>query len=516
MNRLKLKNCPSDEKLKEIMNKAYALRSSEYVVSKINSDNIIVLNCPDKEKDSRVFLTISPGAFKGFLNFYPSLNNGSMHTYDEVTKYIKDEGISVNIDEEKIKECFARFSDGEILEGILIAEGIAPINGVNAEINVHFGVSENRPKVVDGKIDYKTVDNIVMVSRGELLITKKPATPGSRGLTIKREEVSPIHGKDFTLLLGDGATVDDAGTSYFATLDGCVDYNGRKLTVSPIYIVKGNVDYSTGNIKFNGSVHVKGDVLPGFKIEADRHILVDGICQDCELTARENVILRTGIKGSGGSFIKAGGSAILGYCEKSKIEAKENVEIKKYAFNCDIMAGNRIEAASAEGIVAGGTLKAFQEMSVKQLGTQGNSSFSLSLGTKYYIENELVRIRKEKIKIGDTLLHVDVALGRFDLGQPKIKSHPKILKMMEVKDNLNLLMKDLADKEEKLANENKAKNPRIKVKGRVFEGLSVTFFDTTLVVKQELDNVVFYYEEKFDEIAWVSLKNIGSIELNDQ
>lgn len=515
MNRLKLKNCPSDHKLKEVMTKAYALRSSEYVVSKIGNDSVIVLNESDKDKDSRVFLTTNPGAFKGYLSFYPALNKGAMHTYDEVMKYVVDEGVCVNVDEDTIKESFDRFSDGEILENILIAEGVMPINGKNAEINVHFGVPENRPKVVDGKIDYKAVDNIVMVNRGELLITKKPATPGSRGITIRKDEVSPLPGKDFIVLLGDGATVDEAGTSYFATLDGCVDYNGRKLTVSPIYIVKGNVDYSTGNIKFNGSVHVKGDVLPGFKVEADRHILVDGICQDCELNARENVILRTGIKGSGGSFIKAGGSAIIGYCEKTKIEAKENVEIKKYAFNCDVMAGNRIEASSAEGIVAGGTLQAFQEISVKQMGTQGNSSFSLSLGTKYYIESELDRIRKEKIKIGDTLLHVDVALGRFDLGQPKIKSHPKILKMLEVKDNLNLLMKDLADREDKLTSENKARNPRVKVKGRVFEGLSLTFFDTTLVVKQELENVVFYYEEKFDEIAWVSLKNIGSIELND-
>lgn len=516
MNRLKITDCPSIDKLKEILNRAYGLRPSQYKVTDFPPDRIIDLNDLDKDMDSRIIVTSNAGAFKGFVSCYPALNGGLMQSFEDMMGVIAEDGITVNLDKEKLKECYERFASGEILENVQIAQGVEAVPGRDAEIAIHFSTPENRPKVVDGKSDFKNIDNIVMVSKGDVLLVKKPATPGSRGITVKGDEVVPIPGKDAVILLGDGATVDETGTIFTATTDGYVDYNGRKLTVSPVYVVKSNVDYSTGNIKFNGSVHIKGDVLPGFKIEAERHILVDGICQDCELTAKENVILRTGIKGSGGSLIDSGGSVILGYCEKSKIRARENVEIKKYAFNCDIMAGNRIDASSGDGIIAGGSIRAFQEVSAKQLGTQGNSAFSIAVGSKYYIENELGRIRKEKIKIGDTLLHVDVALGRFDLGQTKIATHPKIQKMMEVKKNLESLINDLEKKEEKLLMENKAKSPRVKAKGRVFEGLSVTFYDVTTVVKEELESVVFYFDDKFSEVAWISLKNINSIELNDQ
>lgn len=516
MKRVKLVNCQSAEKVREILAKAYGLRSGDYVITELPPEHIVTINDEVKPQDAKIIVTSDPRAFKGFLSCYPTLGEAKIYSYDDIMKIIADEGISVNLSADKVKECYDRFAAGEIVLDALIAEGVTPVDGHDAEIIVHFSTPENRPKVVDGKSDFKNIDNIIMVKKGDQLLTKKLATPGSKGITIRGEEVSPVHGKDVIILLGDGATVDEKGVSFTATLDGYVDYNGRKLTVSPLYEVKGNVDYSTGNIKFNGSVHIKGDVLPGFKVEADKHILVDGICQDCELIARENVILRTGIKGSVGGVIISGGSVILGYCEKSKIQAKENVEIKKYSFNCDIMAGNRVEATAGEGIIAGGSIRAFQEISAKQMGTMGNSAFSASVGTRYYIENELARLRKEKMKIGDTLLQVDVALGRFDLGQEKIKNHPKIKKMIEVKKNLDSLMQDLDSREQKLNTENKARSPRIKVKGRVFEGLTVSFFGVSTTIKEQLDSIVFYYDEKFCEVSWVSLKNINSIELNDQ
>lgn len=514
MNKLKFINYSSN-KVKETLSRVYGLSSSEYVITDLGSVCDVDINCPDKIIDSKIVVTCDQSVFNGFLNCYPPVNNGKIFTLDDIKRYIADEGIVVNIDEEEMQKCFEHYSAGEIIEKVLIAQGTKPVNGKDAEIVIHFGVPETRPKIVDGKIDYKSVENIVMVSKGDLLLTKRPATQGVKGFNIRKEEIAPIPGKDVTILVGDGATVDETGTQFTATLDGYVDYNSKKLAVLPLYVVKGNVDYSTGNIKFNGSVHVKGDVLPGFKVEADKNVLVDGICQDSELIAKENVILRTGIKGSIGGVVKAGGSAIIGYCEKSRIEARLNIEIKKYAFNCELMAGNRIDATSGEGVVAGGSLKAFQEIAVKQLGTQGNCIFNVFVGSKYYIERELENIRKENIRISDTLLHVEMALMRFDLSNEKVKTHPKIQKTLEIKQGLDNLMKDLATKESKLRAENIARNPRVKVKGRVFEGITIHVFESNTIVKEILENVAFHYDQTLNEIVTVSLKNLDNIELHD-
>ncbi len=517
MDKLKFADGRSAEKVRDTLNKVYGLRSNEYTVSDFEDGAYIVtLTCPDKMMDSKVVISTDGGAYHGYLNCYPSVNGGKMHTYEEILSYLAEEGVVLNLDEAKVKECFDRFAEGDVIENVLIAEGVEPIPGRDAEIVVHFGKSERRPKMTSGgKIDYKNLDNIIMVRKGDVLLTKKPASPGVRGMNIKREEVVPIPGKDYVILVSDGATVNETGTVYTAMIDGYVDYNGKKLGVYPVYVVKKDVDYSVGNIKFNGSVHVCGDVLSGFKIEADKHILVDGICQDCELIARGNVILKTGIKSSGSGFVKAGGSAVIGYAEKARIHAREDIELRKYAFNCELFAGNNIEAVSGEGIIAGGTVRAFSSVSIKQLGTQGNSKFNVIAGSRYYIEFELERLRREQQRIRETLEQIDKALSQFDLSRDKIRSHPKVQKMLEVKGSLESLVQDLGEREDGLIKDNKAKNPKIKVKEKVFEGVTVMFFNVASVIREPMNNVVFYLDEKYSEVAWVSLKDINSIETDD-
>lgn len=512
MDRITVRADRPQERAKDICNKIYNLRAGEYEIEGGTEDRAtVIFKCADKTANSKVFLTTDEGAFTGYLFMYPALNEGTTHTLEEILDYLAAEEIE-NIDKNQISSLFHRFADGEVIENEIIAEGIRPTVGKDAEITLHFGTADKKPKIKDGKVDFKNLDNIVMVEKGDVLITKKPAIQGSRGRNIKGEEVTPTPAKDIVIIPGDGATVNEAGTIFSATTDGYVDFGNKRLGVYPVYMVKGNVDYSTGNIRFNGSVHVKGDVLSGFKIEADKHILVDGICQDCEIIAKGNVILRTGIKCTGSGLIRAGGTAVIGYAEKAKIYARESIEIRKYAFNCELFAGTKIDAMNGDGIVAGGLIRAFQDISVKQLGTNGNSKFNVIIGMKYYIEFELEKLRREKARIAETIERVDTALSRFNLKRPKVANHPKIIKMLEVKSSLSDLLQELDKREAKLIEENKAKSPRMKVKNKVFEGVTVMFYNVGAVVKEPMENMVFYYDEKYGEVAWISLKNANALD----
>ncbi len=485
------------ERAKDICNKVYNLRAGEYEIEGGTEDRAtVIFKCDSKIVNSKVYLTTDDGAFTGFLFMYPALNEGTTHTLEEILDYLAGEEIE-NIDKNQISSLFQRFANGEVIENEIIASGIRPTAGKDAEITLHFGTADKKPKIKDGKVDFKNLDNIVMVEKGDVLIT---------------EEVTPIPAKDIVILPGDGATVNEAGTIFSATTDGYVDFGNKRLGVYPVYMVKGNVDYSTGNIRFNGSVHVKGDILSGFKIEADKHILVDGICQDCEIIAKGNVILRTGIKCTGSGLVRAGGTAVIGYAEKAKIYARESIEIRKYAFNCELFAGTKIDAMNGDGIIAGGLIRAFQDISVKQLGTNGNSKFNVIIGMKYYIEFELEKLRREKIRIGETIERVDTALSRFNLKRPKVANHPKIVKMLEVKTSLSDLIDELDKRAAKLIEENKAKSPRMKVKNKVFEGVTVMFYNVGAVVKEPMENMVFYYDEKYGEVAWISLKNANALD----
>ena len=111
-----------------------------------------------------------------------------------------------------------------------------------------------------------------------------------------------------------------------------------------------------------------------------------------------------------------------------------------------------------------------------------------------------------------TIERVDTALSRFNLDRPKVANHPKIIKMLEVKSSLSDLLNELDKREAKLIEENKAKSPRMKVKNKVFEGVTVMFYNVGAVVKEPMENMVFYYDDKYGEVAWISLKNANALD----
>jgi uncharacterized protein (DUF342 family) len=280
-----------------------------------------------------------------------------------------------------------------------------------------------------------------------------------------------------------------------------------------VYFVNHDVDYSTGNIRFNGTVHVKGDVLSGFKIEAKKDVIVEGVCGDCEIFSLKNIHVNLGIKGNFSNFFKAGGNVVMGYGENARIWAKNDIIIKKYSYNCDLYAGNRVDATSGDGIIAGGVVKAFSELMAKQLGTHGNSRFTIYMGTKYYIDQKLERLRREKARLMEMLGQIQDMLGKFNLSRPDVINNTKIKNLQDLKRNFDTVIAEMGEYEEDYLSQSKAERPKIKVKGMVHSGVTVMFFNCSSTVREPIENAVFYLDEKYAEVAWVSLKDAKSIEM---
>ena len=79
-----------------------------------------------------------------------------------------------------------------------------------------------------------------------------------------------------------------------ADLDGQLVENNNKIIVDPTIEIKGDVDLSTGNIDFNGSVLIKGSVQAGFAVRADGDVEIRGTISGGNVEAK-NIIVFGGI-----------------------------------------------------------------------------------------------------------------------------------------------------------------------------------------------------------------------------
>ena len=417
MNLLKNYTSKDEKEFARLMKDHYGLEATEFVTSRDEHGRVVAKVLSEKQVKPDVNVYVTDSGLKAYMNVYPGINCEDVLTVDYVTSELQAERITVNVNRDAINNAISIAKDGAVAEKLLVAEGVEPIAGKNSQVILNFEPVRNSPKVLkNGRVDYKNLDNIRVVNEGDLLLTRKPATAGVRGLSVRNEEIPAQAGVDTEIYVGEGVRSEKDETEFYAMTDGCVTFVRNTLEVNPVYSVRGNVDYSTGNIVFNGNVYVRNDVLSNFTIKAEKDIFIEGVCQDAFLEAGGNIIIKLGVKGDGKGMIKAKGDVFVGYLENANIEARGNIEINKFAYNSRIKSGGRIEVLKEPGIIAGGEVVAFEEIRVLQAGTVGNSRFIVNVGTKFYFEREMNDLKDTKDKYLENKAKIDEFLVAVDVG----------------------------------------------------------------------------------------------------
>lgn len=508
MNLLKNYTSKAEGGLAKLMATVYGLDVSDFLLSRDESGKIIIKITSDKNVDGSAELEIPEDGLKAVVNVYPPINNGAALSSDAILELLQEEHVTVNIHRESVDSVVKLCNEGGISEGVVVAEGVEPIHGKNSQVVLNFDPVKNTPKILaSGRVDYKNVDNIRIVNEGDLLLTRKPATIGVRGLSVRNQEIPPEPGVDTSISIGEGVREEKDGSEYYAETGGCVTFARNTLEVNPVYVVRGNVDYSSGNIVFNGSVHIKNDVLSDFRVKAEKDIYVEGIVQDAFLEAGGNIFIKLGIKGDQKGYVKAKGDVVVGYADGAVIEAKGNIEIQKYAYHSKLRTGGYLEALKDPGVIAGGEVVAFEEVRINQAGTTGNSRFLMTVGTKYYFAADLEALKQTVVKFEENKAKIDEFLGSVNLKSKEVLANPKVRQLITMRKQIDAKIKGVEEKMKKLIKEANHPKPKLKVKGELHGGLDIQMYREKISVRENQFNVVYYFEDKYQEIKNVSLED---------
>ena len=109
------------------------------------------------------------------------------------------------------------------------------------------------------------------LKKGEVLARLYPEDPGENGTTIYGEIVKPREVKRKHLEFGRNITLSPDRLQITSDVNGHVALVQDKVFVSDVLEVE-NVDTSTGDIEYEGSVLVNGNVLTNFSIKAQGHV----------------------------------------------------------------------------------------------------------------------------------------------------------------------------------------------------------------------------------------------------
>lgn len=258
--------------------------------------------------------------------------------------------------------------------GQIIAQGIAAKPARDASILENLKIDSDLKPVFDkeGKADYKNVDNIHQVKKGDVLAVKTPMVPGTPGRDIFGKPIPAAVAKDMAFKIGANTGVSPDGLSLVALVGGYVYHQAGAVCVGVTYVLKGDVDFHTGNLHYQGDIQILGNVTDGFTVEAEGSITVEGTVEGADVISHgAGVHIKSGVFGhgkghiAGRTFVK-----VLG-AQDIRIECDDGtVEVEKGLRNCHVTAQD-FKADAAGCTVVGGEIQAYGAVSLAVLGGEG-------------------------------------------------------------------------------------------------------------------------------------------------
>lgn len=462
---------------------------------------------PEKTEKPVIDLRVSEDKTAAFITVTPAAD-GTGVTYDDIISCLKENGIVFGICSSSIEDfCTNKKYDIELS----CARGLLPVDQEDARIEYMFKTTHNMlpTEREDGTVDFHNLGLVQNVSKGDVLCRIVPSAPGKDGKDIYGTPIKYKNGRVPEFPTGNNTVVSDDGLTLSAAIDGCIDYKKGILNINDTFVVRGDVNSSSGNIDFLGTVIVQGDVLESFSVKAGKDIIVRGMVEGAVLNAGGNITISNGMNGMGKGLLKAKENVTGKYFENANIECGENVNAD-VILNSNIQAGNSIILKGRHALLVGGKSVVGKRIYTNTIGSESNVKTDISIQSdvlKKFTGGSTEDLDKLKQKLDEEnkALHtVNNQLIKAKALLASSKGNPKVLLLIKsiiqkkaaADENIQKLTEEIQERE-KAAESDDYSYLNFNVIGNrtVYRGTKITIGAITENLTSDYSNTKFYIDK---------------------
>lgn len=224
--------------------------------------------------------------------------------------------------------------------------------------------------------DFRELNLIVPIHKGDIIADIKQPTPGEPGVNIFGRAIMPEPGKMPNITVGKNTLMTADGKYIVSACDGHIMYGTGCFNVEDTVTVKSDLDISVGNIDFFGDIYIKGNVMEGFSVKAGRSLKIEGTVFSADLAAGGDITINGGAINS---RIKSDGNVKIGFCENTDIKADGNVESAQFAF-CSVFCYGELIAKGKTGVITGGTITCMKDVTAGVIGSKKYTATEINIG----------------------------------------------------------------------------------------------------------------------------------------
>lgn len=317
--------------------------------------HVVAPRRPELDRDASAEVNVAEDGMTAMITLRRPYGGKALSAHD-LRMVLEQAGVVKGIDEELIQ----RLEKAPVYDQpMVVARGQEPKPGEDGRFEFLLPDLPAGPTVrEDGTVDYREIGVAKAVKAGDAVARIHPPTAGEDGWDVAGNVLKAQPGKLAKVRLGKGVELVQETGTVVAVQDGHVIVSDT-VDVAPVFHVPENVDFSVGNIRFPGAVHIGGDVLEGFQVEAEGSIIVRGsVVGATVISYGGDVEVRQGIRGPGQVRVEAPrGTVKAKFVENATVRAVE-LQVADAILHSNVTVEKSVRVHRRDGRIAGGRIVA--------------------------------------------------------------------------------------------------------------------------------------------------------------
>ncbi len=443
-------------------------------------------------------LYVSSDKMTATVRFYAPSQGAEKLTEEEMISDLKAKRIQYGICSENIEKFF---KDRSYCEDVVVAEGEPCQPGVPGRIEYMFSTDRKAKPTLrkDGSVDFHKLNTICPCKKDELLAKVIPAVHGEKGCNVYGEVTKPPAVKEAKLRFGKNISASEDRLEIYSKVDGHVALINGEVFVTNLLELE-NVDVSTGDIEYDGSILIRGNVFSGYSVKATGDIDIKGVVEGAMVESGGNISIARGMNGMSKGMLEAKGHVVSKYLENAHVSAGSYVAAEA-VLHSQVYAGTEILVTGRKGFITGGKVMASNKVAVKTLGSTMGASTVVTVGLNPELKKKQAMLLQEMQEIRKSIASIEpVLLAVIQKKQMSISVSDEKMKNIrrlaiirqKQKRKLENIYAELDELDDILM---ASENPAVEVEDAVYPGTKICIQDVSMVIKSTIKYCRFIRSE---------------------
>lgn len=388
-----------------------------------------------------------------------------------------------------LSEALAALADAGEGQNVLVAAAVLPEKGQDAKFEALVDARKHLAPAEDehGRVNFYQSHEFIVVDAGAPLMRRIPPTMGKMGIDVQRTVLMPQPGADLPFHGDmDGAQIAPGDPSLLvAAMKGHPVVMNTAVKVDPTLRVK-NVNLATGNISFDGSVEISGDVASGLTVQATGDIFIHGMVEKARITARRNLIIKGGVVGDDlgrdeddqlilRTRLRAGGNINVKFVNLAEVIAGQNISVREYAMQSHLRANGSIFIGQegGKGSLIGGRAQSGELIVANAVGSEAYVATEVLVG-KENVKRRLLERLKQAFKLAQ---HNSVQLQKLLTEEVTPQKREKIQNTIGALDGRQQRIRRIVER--LLARQRSSHARQIDIKRQLYANVTLTIDGVT-------------------------------------